>query len=277
MSEPHQDDRYEVVVVRYGTRSTTASEVYLNHHLYGDADRPMEMDYFFWVVRNAHRTICVDTGFSRAGGEARGRTVLIEPAAAYAAVGVDLAQAPPVVVTHAHYDHIGNLDLFPHSPVVIARQEVDFWTGPHRGRRQFHHSVEEAELDLLARAVDEGRVTQFEETHDLAPGVQLVRVGGHTPGQSMVRVRTSAGLVLLASDAVHYYEELERDMPFSSVADLVGMYDGFDLVRRWTEDGEVAHLVPGHDPDTLRRLPALPGLEGTAAVIGALAPAGAPS
>ena len=83
------NDTSQVSIVKFGTRSTVKSDVYLNFHIYQTADEPVDMDYFFWVIRNGQRTVVVDTGFSRHGGEVRNRTFLIEPAAAFAALGVD--------------------------------------------------------------------------------------------------------------------------------------------------------------------------------------------
>ncbi|AXH34826.1 N-acyl homoserine lactonase family protein [Humibacter sp. BT305] len=244
---------YEVTIARYGTRVGRRSEVYLNHQLYHEDDAPIGMDYFVWVVRGGGRTIVVDTGYSVAGGEQRARTMLHEPPSLFETLGVHPEDAPTVVVTHAHYDHIGNLDHFDSSRIVIAQAELDFWASKHAQRVQFHHSVEDAELAALFAAVEEGRVDAFEDSVEVAPGVEVLRLGGHTPGQSVVRVPTSAGVVLLASDAVHYYEEYERDMPFSSVAELVQMYEGFDRIRAMLDSGEVDHLVSGHDPATLDR------------------------
>ncbi|HEX7405176.1 MAG TPA: N-acyl homoserine lactonase family protein [Candidatus Nanopelagicaceae bacterium] len=262
------NDLYEVLIVKYGTRSTVASDVYLNFHLYGESDRPIDMDYFFWVARNAERTICIDTGFSQAGALARKRTFVADPADAYRKLNVNPADKPTVIVTHAHYDHIGNLDLFPQSQIVMAEAEFDFWNSKYGIRKQFHHSVEDVEIELLRNAHAEGRVTLFNKSLDLFPGIQLIQVGGHTPGQTMVRVSTSDGDVLLASDAIHYYEEYERDMPFAFVANLPQMYQSFDLIREMVDQGEVQHLVSGHDPDTLNRFPAANELPGLAAVIG---------
>ena len=271
------DDTYEVVIVRYGTRQANRSDVFLNYSVYGEPDGPIGMDYFFWLVRNDARTIVVDTGFSRAGGDARGRTMLLDPREAFAALGVDPADEPTVVVTHAHYDHIGNLAHFDRSPIVVARQEVEFWTGPHARRRQFHHSVEDDELRTLRAVVDEGRARLFDDRYTPADGVEVLRVGGHTPGQSVVVVRTTDGPVLLASDAVHYYEEYERDMPFVNAASLVDMYAGFDTLRGMLDGGVARHFVTGHDPGTLERFGQEDGpLPGASCCIGARPSVGTP-
>lgn len=266
------ETHYQITIVKYGTRQATKSDVFLNHHIYGDPDEPLGMDYFVWVVRNADRTVVVDTGFSRHGGAVRDRDVFLEPPAVFAALGVDPAQNPDVVITHAHYDHAGNLDHFPGSTVVIAAAELAFWTSPMGRRRQFHHSVEDADIEGLRTAVDQGRVRTFSGELELAPGIRVIEVGGHTPGQSILLVDTSDGTVVLASDSVHYYEELEADKPFAFVADLPAMYAGFDTVAGFLADGRASHVVTGHDPATLDRFtPVTEGpLAGLAATIGKL-------
>lgn len=262
-------DKYRVTIVKYGTRDVNRRDVYLNYQLYDEPNAPIGMDYFFWLIQNDDRTIVVDTGFSKAGGEKRKRTTLYPVAQLMTDFGAEPQSAPDVIVTHAHYDHIGNLDLFPDSTIHIAEQELDFWDGPHAHRTMFHHSVEDDDLRYLRQAVKEGRVHTFRGRHELAPGVEMIEVGGHTPGQLMVKVNTSEGVVLLASDAIHYYEEFERDMLFMSVSSLTGMYEGFDLVRRMEESGEIDMLVSGHDPDTLSRFSPVQGTyRDVAAVIG---------
>jgi glyoxylase-like metal-dependent hydrolase (beta-lactamase superfamily II) len=251
---------YEALAVRYGTRITSKAESYLNFHVYGEPDESFEMDYYFWLLRGAGRTVVVDCGFGAGPGERRGRSMLVDPVDALSGLGVDAAAVDQLVVTHAHYDHIGNLHRFPNAEIVLARREYEFWTGPYAGRLQFAHPTEPAELEQLAAAGAQGRLRLVDGTLDLAPGIELVVLGGHTPGQLVARVATGTGSVVLAADAVHFYEELERDRPFLIVADLADMYRGFDVLREMGEEpGQV--LVAGHDADVRRRFPGrVPGL-----------------
>ena len=253
-------ETYEVIAVRYGTRTGSKSEIYLNYATYGEPDEPMGMDYYCWVARSAARTVMIDTGFGPEGGARRRRTTLVEPVEALARLGVSAATVPQVIVTHAHYDHIGNLAAFPAAEVIMARREFEFWTGPYGRRPQFAWSTEAAEIAHLHEVRRQDRLTPVDAAYTVAPGIEVIPVGGHTPGQVIVLVATEGGQAVLASDAAHYYEEVERDRPFAFVADLEAMYRGFDLLKEITaESGRV--LVPGHDPQVMTRFTALDGID----------------
>lgn len=268
---PRQDDVYEVIVVRHGTRRTRRSEVFLNYGQYGEPDGPFVVDYYLWVLRNEARTVLVDTGFARGPAEARGRTVLAEPAGVYGDLGVDTDGEHLVVVTHAHYDHIGNVGLFPRSTVAISGAELDFWTSEVASKPLIGLFAEDDEVAALVEAEQEGRVRRLSGSVEVAPGVTVTEVGGHTPGQCMVTVRTTEGVVLLASDTVHFTEELDRDMPFMAVTDLPGLYDGLQTVRDLVDRGAVDQVLTGHDAAVLDRIePYRADLVGVAGVIGRL-------
>lgn len=266
------DDQYEVVIVRYGTRRTRRSDAFLNYHFYDTPDDEFNLDYFFWVLRGRDRTILVDTGFSPEAGRMRNRTMVLQPVEALRALGVDPAGQHEVIATHAHYDHIGNVRELPNSGVLMSRREYEFWTSDIAKRHQFAYFSERSEIDELVAAERAGRLRFVGDGDQPAAGVTILELGGHTPGQLAVAVETAEGPVLLASDAVHFYEELEHDMPFISVADLPAMYAGFDTIRDLL-GARPHHLVTGHDASTLQRFRRLPGeLAEHAAVIGPRGP-----
>lgn len=262
------EDLYEVTIVRYGTRETLRSDVFLNYPFYGLSDGPMTVDYFFWVVRGPNRTFIVDTGFNNEAGRKRQRTTCVDPVTAMRSLGIDPEAQNDVIVTHAHYDHIGNLGSLPNSTVFMSRREYDFWTSEISDKTILRQFTEAAEIDQLVAAEKAGRMIFVENGYSPAPGITLLEISGHTPGQLAVLVETSEGPTLLASDAVHFYEEVERDMPFVSLTSLLDTYSGLQTVRDLQASG-VRHLVTGHDASTLQRFrPQRGDLGEHAAVIG---------
>ena len=246
---------WTVTALRYASRMTTRSDVFLRYAQYGEPDGPQEMTYYLWVLRNGERTIVVDTGFSAAGGRSRGREFLVEPMEALARAGVDAGAVDTVINTHLHYDHTGHLDAFGDTPVLVNRTEFEFWTGVYAERTQFSAHIEPAEIAALAARVQTGAVTLIDRETEVVPGVVVAEVGGHSPGQSIVFINGERGPIAVASDAVHFYEELERDRPCAILADLELVYRAYDILRAWTRGG--GRLVAGHDPLVMERFPRL--------------------
>jgi glyoxylase-like metal-dependent hydrolase (beta-lactamase superfamily II) len=105
----------------------------------------------------------------------------------------------------------------------------------------------------VVRALYGGRVNFNEGECAIAPGIGAHHVGGHAPGLQVVTVRTRRGVVVLASDALHFYENLTRDNPVSVVVDVPDYLRAFGTLARLAASPE--HIVPGHDPLVLRLYP----------------------
>jgi glyoxylase-like metal-dependent hydrolase (beta-lactamase superfamily II) len=242
------DQARQVLAVRYGYRVTSRAEAYLNFHLYGEPDADLDIDYFFWVIRDNAGVLLVDTGFAPEVGDRRRRRHFTTPAQLLPRLGVDPAEVTAIVITHAHWDHIGNIRQFPHAQLVMTEAEYAFWTSPLAGRRHFAEHSEPDELALLRDRRADGTLSLFTGQATLAAGIELIEVGGHTPGQLVVSVATpQGGTAVLASDALHFYEEVERDRPFAVLADLPAMYRAYDtLAQLASQPG--TDLVAGHDP-----------------------------
>ena len=238
----------EVLAVKYGYRVTTRAESYLNFHLYGEPDADLDIDYYFWVIKDRQGVFLVDTGFAPEAGDRRGRVHYTTPAETLPGLGIAPEDVTAIVISHAHWDHTGNVGQFPRAQLVMTEAEYAFWTSPLAAREQFAAHSEPQEIALLRQARQEDRLTLFTWQHTLAPGIELLEVGGHTPGQLIASVATpEGGTAVLASDALHFYEEVERDRPFAIVADLPAMYRAYDtLAQLATQPG--TRLVAGHDP-----------------------------
>jgi glyoxylase-like metal-dependent hydrolase (beta-lactamase superfamily II) len=249
---------YEALAVRYGSRGgVTRNDYYLRFQTYGEPDRAMTMDYFFWVLRGPEETILVDTGWDPEVAAARGRELHISPAEAMERLGVRAETVSRVVLTHLHWDHTGNLDRFPDAELVVQERELEFWGSPMGRRLQFSAHAEQSDLDQVLEADRDGRVRRLGGDAELAPGLEARLVGGHSPGQTILLVETEAGPVVLASDAIHYYEEMERDWPCSLLVDVAETYAGYELLRELEAGGR--KIVAGHDPLVMERFPRLAG------------------
>lgn len=248
---------YEIIAVRYGTLRSHKSELFYRYQAYGEPDASQDMDFFFYVLRDGDEVIVVDTGFRPEAAAPRGRECLTAPARALERLGVDPASVSRLVITHMHWDHIGNVGLFGGAELFVPAAELEFWERPLARNVQFWAHVDPEGVALLEGAWRDGRVVATGEQHEIAPGVRALTVGGHSPGQQVLVVETAAGAVVLASDAVHLYEELELERPFSVMVNLREMVEGYGLLKRLRDDG--ATIVPGHDPLVTERYPDLGG------------------
>lgn len=242
---------YEVFALRYAHVERVRRDNFIETH---DAhDLPMPMDYFVWVIRSPERVYLVDTGFNQSAADARGRTLLRCPIHALEALNLQPSDIEDVIITHMHYDHAGNVDLLPRARFHLQESEMRFATGRYMLYRPLRQSFNVEDVVNLVRGVYQQRVVFHDGDVQLAPGVELVHVGGHTMGLQAVRVHTARGWVVLASDASHYYANMEEDSPFPVVLDVGAMLDGYRKLLALASSPR--HLVPGHDPKVRRIYP----------------------
>ncbi len=249
---------YEVYAIRYATREARRPD----HFIGGDPhDVPMAMDYFTWVITGAGRTYVVDTGFAAEVAAQRKRTHLRCPAEALGLLGIDPDTVSDVILTHLHYDHVGNFHKFPAARFHLQDREMNYATGRHMAYAFFGHSFEPEDIVGMVRLNFGGRVAFHDGDEELAPGVSLHFTGGHTAGLQVVRVHTRRGWVVLASDASHYYEHMRSNRLFTTAYRLDDMIQAFRKVERLATSPD--HIIPGHDPLVMQLYPApTPAMDG---------------
>jgi glyoxylase-like metal-dependent hydrolase (beta-lactamase superfamily II) len=239
---------YQLFAIRYATREARRSD----HFIGGDPhDGPMPMDYFVWAVVGSSRVFLVDTGFTAETAARRKRQFLRCPIESLREVGLEPDSITDVVLTHLHYDHVGNFHKLPNARFHLQEREMAFATGRHMRYPFFGHGFELEDVLGMVRLNFRRRVEFYDGDGELAPGVTLHLAPGHTAGLQVVRVHTRRGNVVLASDSSHFYENLQSNRPFVAAVDLGAVLDSFRKVERLAESRR--HIVPGHDPLVMRR------------------------
>ncbi len=251
MTHSATTETYEVYAIRYATRGARRRDNFIG----GDPhDAEMPLDYYIWLVRNPQRTVVIDMGFTAEVAQRRKRDYLRTPREGLALLGVDSTTVRDVIVTHLHYDHVGSYADFPAARFHIQDDEMAYATGRYMRHSRFSHGYEVEDVVGMVRMVFKDRVAFNTGSAEVAPGLSVYRIGGHTRGLQCVRVFTRRGWVVLASDASHFYEHMEQTRCFPTVFNVGEMVDGYEILKRLADSGE--HIIPGHDPQVMKRYPA---------------------
>ena len=251
---------YEVFALRYAMREARRAD----HFIGGDPhDGPMPMDYFVWLIRGDGRVVIVDSGFTAEVARRRKRVFLRDPIDALGLLDVDAATVKDVVLTHLHYDHVGNFQRFPNAEFHLQEPDLHFAVGRHMRYPHMSHSFEVEDVVGIVRLNYQQRVRLYNGVVDLAPGITLHPAPGHSAGLQFVRVNTARGAVVLASDVTHYYENMNTGRPFPTCVSIADTLDSYERIRQAAPSPD--HIVPGHDPLVMQLYPApRPDLQGIA-------------
>ena len=242
--DPSEDGVYQIYSLCYG--HLAQRRVHDNFMRRDMHDGPMPLDFNVWIVRNEHRTVLVDTGFSQRAADERRWQLLFDPVEAIGKLGIAPESVQDVFVTHLHFDHAGNIDRFPQARLHVQDAEVNFATGRCMCEPNLRAPFDVEDMVALVRRLYGGRVCFHDGDASPLPGITVHSVPGHTPGTQAVRVMTPRGPVLLASDSTHYFANVLRRSPFSSTVDAIATLRSYSRLMELA--GTVDRLIPGHDP-----------------------------
>ncbi|HYL19245.1 MAG TPA: N-acyl homoserine lactonase family protein, partial [Burkholderiales bacterium] len=202
MSTP---EPYELYAIRYGYHNRPASANFIG----GDPhDGPMPLDYFIWAIVGNGRTFVLDTGFDAEVAKRRQRDLTRSPAEGLKTIGIDPNKVEDVIISHMHYDHCGNVDLFPRARYHVQDKEMHYCTGRCMCHATMRYPFDAEDVVAMVRRLHEGHVCFHDGTDELAPGLTVHHIGGHTMGLQVVRAWTRRGWGVLASDASHLYANM---------------------------------------------------------------------
>jgi glyoxylase-like metal-dependent hydrolase (beta-lactamase superfamily II) len=218
-----------------------------------DTSRRMDIAMMVWLVTGDGRRVLVDAGFYRDKFLERWRPRdYRSPAAAVAAAGVRAEDITDVIVTHAHWDHLDGVDLFPNARVWIQEEEYAYYVNDDGTPK--NRGVDPDNAAALRALRQEGRLWLVAgDSREILPGITCYTGGRHTYASQYVGVRTAGGTVVLASDNLYLYENLDRHIPIAQTFDAAANLAAQDRMRTIASDSRL--IVPGHDPAVFERFP----------------------
>jgi glyoxylase-like metal-dependent hydrolase (beta-lactamase superfamily II) len=239
---------HEIYALHIGDKQSTRSEF-----LFRDSSRdPLTISFYLWLVLGGPEPILYDVAFDADQARTRSvrdyadRTVLLSH------LGVAPGDIKTIVMSHLHWDHWAGYALFDQATFLLQADELAFWRGPAARHQLVMSSANAEALDAATGLEAAGRIRLLDGTRSpLWPGLEIVPLPGHTPGLQALLIETARGPVMLASDALHYYENYRLRRPVQVTMNMPQALDAYDVIERLVGDD----VVGGHDPMDQSRFP----------------------
>ena len=248
----HAADRppYTVDAVRYGTIADFAVRGLVQG---ADPARKMDIAMVVWLIRGGGRNVLVDSGFYREQFFKRWNVKDFQkPSEAIAVAGLKPEDITDVIVTHMHWDHADGADLFGKARVWVQRDEYTYYSGEGWQNPRTHGGIDPDDVLSFVKMNMDGRVSFVDgDAKEILPGITCYTGGKHTYASQYVGVNTAKGVVVLASDNVYLYENLDKHVPIAQSLDQESNLRAQDRMRKLAAEERL--IVPGHDPAQFTR------------------------
>lgn len=244
--------QYEIFAVKYAT----IPDFRVSGLVAGaDKDRKLDIAMMVWLVRGNGRTILVDSGFYREQFFRQWKVSgFVKPSEAIAALGVKPEDVTDVVISHMHWDHADGIDLFPKARIWIQKEELEYYAGSAWQARNTHGGIDPEDVMAAVRLNLQGRVGLVNgDAQEILPGIACYTGGKHTYASQFVTVNSAAGTVVLASDNMYLYENLEKHVPIAATLDAESNLRAQDRMKQLAANLHL--IIPGHDPAVMKNFP----------------------
>ena len=222
------------------------------YYMFNLAERHDQVDlvYPFWVLRDGHEIVMIDTGFSEKMADAKTVKEYRSPSELLSRLGIDPKDVRSIVISHLHYDHFCVPERYPNAIFYVQSDDIDYFTG--RGvAHPAYKSGDPSALAQVANLRESGNLKALSGDFALTKSIKMFRVGGHTPGHQITVVNDGASPLVFACDASHFYANLQTHTPTALIHNYDDYQRGFATIEMLAQGGQ---WFPGHDPAMLSRL-----------------------
>jgi glyoxylase-like metal-dependent hydrolase (beta-lactamase superfamily II) len=226
------------------------------------ADGAVDLPFSFVLARRAGAVALVDSGFMREGSGEKmsvkfGIPEWISPLRLLGELGVTAADVTDIVISHAHFDHLGSIGKFPRAQIHVQKRELLSWVEMLALPPRFGYLTEIINPDDLRRAFDaavEHRLHLVDgDVDDLLPGLHVRLAPGHTIGQQFAIIETARGRLVVSGDCVYARRNLTgrgKDGVYAPLSNAVGStWDQLVSMDRINQEigGDLSRLIILHD------------------------------
>jgi glyoxylase-like metal-dependent hydrolase (beta-lactamase superfamily II) len=250
--------QYEIYAIRYATLpGFPVAELVTG----ADPARKLDIAMMIWLIRGNGRNILVDSGFYHDRFFKDWHVSdFVKPSDTLKPLGLKPEDITDIIISHMHWDHSDGIDLFPNARIWIQKDELQYYAGEAWQSKETHGGIDADDVLTLVKLNTQGRVGLVNgDAQEILPGITCYTGGRHTYASQYVGVTTKAGIVVLASDNMYLYENLEKHVPIAETLDAASNLRAQDRMRQLAASPSL--IIPGHDPAVMTRFPtAAPGV-----------------
>lgn len=244
---------YSIEAIRYATISQfpVASLV-----MGAPEDEKLDIAMVIWLIRDNDRNILFDSGYYREKWHERFNiTEFMRPDSAVQLAGLNAAEITDVIISHAHWDHLGGIDLFPNATIWIQKAEFEYYAGEAWQEGGRHGGIDPDDLMSLLRRNTEGKLRLIDgDNVEILPGIHVYSGARHTFASQYIRIATDPPYIL-ASDNCYLYRNLETGAPVATFLPEDGPANVAAQKRMLSLAGVPERVIPGHDPLQFEKFP----------------------
>ncbi len=241
---------YEIFAIRYAT----IPDFQVSGLVQGaDPTRKLDIAMMVWLIRGGGKNILFDSGFYREQFFKQWHVNdFVKPSDAVAKFGVKPEDISDVIISHMHWDHADGMDLFPKAKVWVQREELEYYAGSAWQSRRTHGGIDPDDVMAAVKLNLAGRAGLVDgDAKEILPGIVAYTGGKHTYQSQFITVNTAKGVVVLASDNMYLYENLDKHVPIASSLDKDSNLRAQDRMKQLAAEPRL--IIPGHDPEVMKR------------------------
>jgi glyoxylase-like metal-dependent hydrolase (beta-lactamase superfamily II) len=244
---------YSIVAIRY---ADSPGDLVSDLVVGAPKDEKIDTVFAIWLIRGGGHNILFDSGFHRERWFKEWNIQnYLRPDEAVKLAGVQPEEITDIVISHAHWDHMGGIDLFPKAVVWIQKEEFRYYSGEAWQAGGDHGGIDPDDVQFLVRLNTEGRLRLVDgDNVEILPGIRAYTGGRHTYAAQYLMVEGKPRFVL-ASDNTYLYRNLESHMASATFSDADHEANIKNQARMIQLAGSIDRVIPGHDSLQFKKFP----------------------